>query len=49
MWVIRTEDGPEIASIAMKGIFDRTGLGPYPFGAYDRKGIAVEEEGEDPQ
>jgi len=26
MWVTMTEDGPEIANIALKGIFDRKGL-----------------------
>jgi hypothetical protein len=38
MWVTMTEDGPEIANIALKGIFDRKGLDPSLFGAYDRKG-----------
>jgi hypothetical protein len=37
-WVTMTEDGPEIANIALKGIFDRKGLDPSLFGAYDRKG-----------
>ncbi len=37
-WVTMTEDGPEIANIAFKGIFDRKGLDPDMFGAYDRKG-----------
>ena len=37
-WVTMTEDGPEIANIALKGIFDRKGLDPELFGAYDRKG-----------
>ena len=38
MWVTMTEDGPEIANIALKGLFDRKGLDPSLFGAYDRKG-----------
>jgi len=38
MWVTMTEDGPEIANIALKGVFDRKGLDPSLFGAYDRKG-----------
>lgn len=39
MWVTMTEDGPEIANIALKGLFDRKGLDPSLFGAYDRKGF----------
>ena len=35
-WVSMTEEGPEIAGIALKGIFDRKGLDPEMFGAYDR-------------
>jgi protein-tyrosine phosphatase len=35
-WVTMTADGPEIAGIALKGIFDRKGLDPEMFGAYDR-------------
>ena len=35
-WVTMTEEGPEIAGIALKGIFDRKGLDPVMFGAYDR-------------
>jgi len=38
MWVTMTEDGPEMGNIALKGIFDRKGLDPSLFGAYDRKG-----------
>jgi len=38
MWVTMTEDGPEMANIALKGVFDRKGLDPSLFGAYDRKG-----------
>ena len=38
MWVTMTEEGPEIANIALKGVFDRKGLDPSLFGAYDRKG-----------
>jgi predicted phosphodiesterase len=34
--VTMTEDGPEIAGIALKGLFDRKGLDPEKFGAYDR-------------
>ncbi len=37
-WVTMTDDGPQIANIALKGIFDRRGLDPSLFGAYDRKG-----------
>ena len=43
MWVTMTEDGPEIANIALKGIFDRKGLDPELFGAYDRKGAKPNE------
>jgi hypothetical protein len=35
-WVTMTDDGPQIAGIALKGIFDRKGLDPEMFGAYDR-------------
>ena len=38
MWVTMTEDGPEMGNIALKGLFDRKGLDPSLFGAYDRKG-----------
>lgn len=38
-----TEDGPEMANIALKGVFDRKGLDPSLFGAYDRKGATTEE------
>lgn len=38
-WVTMTEDGPQIGNIALKGIFDRKGLDPSLFGAYDRKGF----------
>ena len=38
MWVTMTEKGPQIGNIALKGIFDRKGLDPSLFGAYDRKG-----------
>jgi len=37
-WVTLTDDGPQIANIALKGVFDRKGLDPELFGAYDRKG-----------
>jgi hypothetical protein len=40
MWVTMTEDGPQMANIALKGVFDRKGLDPSLFGAYDRKGAA---------
>ena len=43
MWVTMTEDGPEMGNIALKGIFDRKGLDPELFGAYDRKGAAPNE------
>jgi len=43
MWVTMTEDGPEIANIALKGVFDRKGLDPSLFGAYDRKGAESHE------
>lgn len=36
MLVTMTEKGPEFANIALKGIFDRHGLDPTMFGAYDR-------------
>ena len=35
-WITMTDDGPQIAGIALKGIFDRKGLDPKMFGAYDR-------------
>jgi 3',5'-cyclic AMP phosphodiesterase CpdA len=38
MWVTMTDDGPEMANIALKGVFDRRGLDSALFGAYDRKG-----------
>ena len=38
MWVTMTENGPEMGNIALKGIFNRKGLDPSLFGAYDRKG-----------
>ncbi len=41
-WVTMTETGPQIANIALKGVFDRKGLDPELFGAYDRKGGAEE-------
>jgi hypothetical protein len=42
-WVTMTEDGPEIGNIALKGVFDRKGLDPSLFGAYDRKGAVPAE------
>ena len=38
MWVTMTEDGPQMGNIALKGLYDRKGLDPELFGAYDRKG-----------
>ena len=38
MWVTMTDNGPQMANIALKGLFDRKGLDPELFGAYDRKG-----------
>ena len=46
MWVTMTEKGPQMANIALKGVFDRKGLDPSLFGAYDRKG-AEAQKGED--
>jgi hypothetical protein len=43
MWVTMTENGPEMANIALKGVFDRKGLDPSLFGAYDRKGAETQE------
>ena len=37
-WITMTEDGPQIGNIALKGLFNRKGLDPELFGAYDRKG-----------
>jgi len=42
MWVTMTDDGPRMANIALKGLFDRKGLDPSLFGAYDRKGAETE-------
>jgi len=47
MWVTMTEDGPEMGNIALKGIFDRKGLDPSLFGAYDRKGAVPNESHEE--
>jgi len=38
MWVTMTDKGPQMGNIALKGLFDRKGLDPNMFGAYDRKG-----------
>lgn len=38
-----SDDGPQIGNIALKGIFDRKGLDPSLFGAYDRKGAPAKE------
>ena len=42
MWVTMTEAGPEMANVALKGVFDRKGLDPSLFGAYDRKGAGTD-------
>ena len=47
MWVTMTEEGPEIGNVALKGIFDRKGLDPEMFGAYDRKGAGETVEPKD--
>jgi len=39
MWVTMTDEGPQMGNIALKGLFDRKGLDPSMFGAYDRKGF----------
>jgi hypothetical protein len=49
MWVTMTDDGPQIGNIALKGLFDRKGLDPEMFGAYDRKGAEVAESDGDQQ
>jgi len=38
MLVTMTDGGPEMGNIALKGLFDRKGLDPEMFGAYDRSG-----------
>jgi len=47
MWVTMTDDGPQMANIALKGIFDRKGLDPSLFGAYDRKGVTLDPKEEE--
>ena len=47
MWVTMTPDGPQMGNIALKGLFDRKGLDPDLFGAYDRKGAEAEAPKED--
>ncbi len=47
MWVTMTDDGPQMGNIAHKGLFDRKGLDPELFGAYDRKGAEPAEEAKD--
>jgi len=42
MWVTMRDDGPQMGNIALKGLFDRKGLDPELFGAYDRKGAQKE-------
>ena len=39
LWVTMTGEGPQMGNIALKGVFDRKGLDPELFGAYDRKGV----------
>jgi hypothetical protein len=47
-WVTMTDEGPQIGNIALKGLFDRKGLDPSLFGAYDRKGTTeLDSTGED--
>jgi len=41
-WVTMTKTGPQIANIALKGLFDRKGLEPKHFGAYERKGGGIQ-------
>jgi len=43
-WVTMTGSGPQIGNIALKGVFDRKGLDPELFGAYDRKGAGKKVE-----
>ena len=45
-WVTMTDVGPQIGNIALKGLFDRKGLDPEMFGAYDRKGAEPAEKDE---
>jgi hypothetical protein len=45
MWVTMTDKGPQMGNIALKGIFDRKGLDPELFGAYDRKGVPAKKGG----
>jgi len=42
MWVTMQDGGPRMGNIALKGLFDRKGLDPEMFGAYDRKGAGGE-------
>jgi len=42
MWVTMQDGGPRMGNIALKGLFDRKGLDPELFGAYDRKGAGEE-------
>jgi hypothetical protein len=41
VWVTMTDEGPQIGNLALKGIFDRKGLDPSLFGAYDRRGLPL--------
>jgi len=43
-WVTMLKNGPQIGNIALKGLFDRKGLDPKHFGAYDRMGAEKKEE-----
>jgi len=45
-WVTMTRNGMDIGNIALKGIFDRKGLDPKHFGAYDRTGKKIQVEPE---
>ena len=45
MWVTMTDKGPQMGNIALKGLFDRKGLVPERFGAYERKGDESKKEG----
>jgi len=47
MWVTMTDKGPQMANIALKGLFDRNGLKPELFGAYERKGHESKKDGDE--
>lgn len=44
MWLTMTESSLQMGNIALKGLFDRKGLDPELFGAYDRKGAEKKAE-----